>query len=91
MLLGELAYPIPDRKAETIAKLFVENIVCRHRILEVVLSDRGYNFMSTLIQVVCCLLGVKKMNTSGYHPQTDGLVQKFNLTLINMIAKSCDV
>ena len=37
------------------------------------------------------LLGVKKINTSGYHPQTDGLVERFNLTLINMIAKSCDV
>ena len=37
------------------------------------------------------MLGVKKINTSGYHPQTDGLVEKFNSTLISMIAKSCDV
>ena len=27
---------------------------------------------------------------SGYHPQTDGLVEKFNSTLISMIAKSCE-
>ena len=39
---------------------------------------------------VCNLLGVKKLNTSGYHPQTDGLVEKFNSTLINMIAKSSE-
>ena len=85
------AFPIPDQKAETIAKLFVENIVCRHGIPEELLSDRGANFLSTLIQEVCQLLGVKKINTSGYHPQTDGLVEKFNSTLISMIAKSCDV
>ena len=85
------AFAIPDQKAETIAKLFVENIVCRHGIPEELLSDRGANFLSGLIQETCRLLGVKKINTSGYHPQTDGLVEKFNSTLINMIAKSCDV
>lgn len=35
-------------------------------------------------------LGVKKVNTSGYHPQSDGLVEKFNPTLINVIAKYCE-
>ncbi len=84
------AFAILDQKAETIAKLFVESIVCRHGIPEELLSDRGPNFLSELIQEVCKLLGVKKINTSGYHPQTDGLVEKFNSTLINMIAKSCD-
>ena len=85
------AYAIPDQKAETIARLFVENIVCRHGIPEELLSDRGANFLSNLMQEICQLLGVKKLNTSGYHPQTDGLVEKFNSTLINMIAKSCEV
>ena len=85
------AFAVPDQKAETIAKLLLEEIVCRHGIPEELLSDRGANFLSTLIQEVCKLLGVKKVNTSGYHPQTDGLVEKFNSTLINMIAKSCDV
>ena len=82
------AFAIPDQKAETIAPLFLEHIVCRHGIPEELLSDRGTNFLSTLIQETCQVLGVKKLNTSGYHPQTDGLVEKFNATLINMIAKS---
>ena len=55
------------------------------------MSDRGANFLSDLIQGVCEILGVKKVNTSGYHPQTDGLVEKFNSTLINMISKCCEV
>ena len=85
------AFAIPDQKADTIAKLFVEQIVCRHGIPEELLSDRGTNFLSTVIQEVCQLLNIKKINTSGYHPQTDGLVEKFNATLIQMIAKSCTV
>ena len=84
------AFPTSDQKAETIARLFVENIVCNHGVPEELLSDRGSNFLSELIQEVCKLLGVKKINTSGYHPQCDGLVEKFNSTLINMIAKSAE-
>lgn len=64
--------------------------LCRHGIPEELLSDRGTNFLSSLIQEICRMLDVK-INMSGYHPQTDGLVEKFNSTLINMIAKSCDV
>ena len=54
------------------------------------MSDRGTNFLSDLILELCSLLGIKKINTSGYHPQTDGLVEKFNSTLQSMIAKSTD-
>jgi transposase InsO family protein len=64
------AFTIPDQKAETIALLFLEYIVCRHGIPEELLSDRGANFLSNLIQEVCRVLGVK-INTSGYHPHTD--------------------
>ena len=83
------AFAIPDQMAETIAKPFVEQIVCRHGVPEELLSDRGANFLSNLVQEVCRLLNIRKINTSGYHPQTDGLVEKFNATLISMIAKSC--
>lgn len=51
------------------------------------LSDRGANFLSDLVQEVCRLLSIKKVNTSGYHPQSDGLVEKFNSTLSAMLSK----
>jgi len=63
-------------------------VVTRHGVPERLLSDRGPNFLSELVQEVCKLLGTTKVNTSGYHPQCDGLVEKFNSTLINMLAKS---
>ena len=44
--------------------------------------------MSALVQEVCKLVGTTKLNTSGYHPQCDGLVEKFNGTLVNMLSKS---
>ncbi len=41
-----------DQLAETIARLLVENVVCRHGVPEELLSDRGANFLSELIQGV---------------------------------------
>ena len=55
------------------------------------MSNDGANFLSSLIHEICKLLGVRKINSSGYHPQTDGLVEKFNSTLISMISKSCEI
>ena len=60
---------------------------CRHGVPEQLLSERETNFLSDLICEICNILGVKKINTSRYHPQTDGLVEIFNSTLINMVAK----
>lgn len=38
-----------------------------------VLTDQGTPFMSWLMADLCCLLKVKQLRTSVYHPQTDGL------------------
>ena len=84
------AFAVQDQSAETIARLLVEEIICRHGAPQELLSDRGANFLSNLIQEVCEILKIRKVNTSGYHPQTDGLVEKFNSTLINMLSKCAE-
>ena len=80
-------FPSPDQKAETIARLQVEQIVPRHGVPEQLLSDRGQNFLSEVMLEVCKLLETKKINTMGYHPQTDGLVERLNYILITMLSK----
>ena len=72
------AFAIPDQKADTIAPLFLEHIVCCHGIPEALLTDEGRNFLSSSIQEIYQILGVKKINMSGYHLQTDRLVEKLN-------------
>ena len=42
------------------------------------------------MQAVCEVMGVHKVNTTAYHPQTDGLVERFNRTLTNMLAKTVE-
>ena len=81
-------YAAADQTAPTIAKLLVEEIISRHGVPRQLLSDRGPSFLSKLMYEVCQLLGVTKINTSAYHPQTDGLVERFNRTLTDMLSKS---
>ena len=54
------------------------------------LSDCGVAFLSHLLMEVCKLLGVEKLNTTAYHPQTDGLAERFNRTLTDMLAKKVE-
>ena len=53
-----------------------------------ILSDRGRSFLSGLMAEVEKLLGFKKVNTTAYHPQTDGLVERYIQTLKAMLAKT---
>ena len=69
-------------------QLLVEHVITQHGVREQLLSDQGSNFLSELVLNICKLLDIKKINTSGYHPQTNGLVEKFNSTLIGMLSKS---
>ena len=79
-----------DQTAFTIAKLFVEEIVCCHGVPSQLLSDCGAVFLSYLMTEICKLLGTNNINMTAYHPQTNGLTEQFNRTLTNMLAKNVE-
>ena len=81
-------FPAKDQSAYTIAKTLVERVIPRHGVLAQLLSDRGAAFLSKLLAEVYHLMGMKKVNTTAYHPQTHGLVERFNRTLLDMLSKT---
>ena len=82
-----LVFPVPDQRAERIARLLCEEVVPLFGVPEALLSDRGSNLLSSLMLDVCKLLGIDKLNTTSYHPQCDGMVERFNRTLKTMLRK----
>ena len=66
----------------------MEKVIPRHGVPAQLLSDRGAAFLSKLLAEVYHLMGMKKVNTTAYHPQTDGLVERFNCTLLDMLSKT---
>ena len=80
------AFAVPNQDSETIARLLVQEIIPRHGCPRSLLSDRGSPFLSKLSKAVYELLGIRKLNTTAYHPQCNGLVERFNHTIVSMIA-----
>ena len=80
------AFPLPNQEAETVATKLVDEVFLRFSIPEQLHSDQGRQFESHLIKEICKLLRVNKTRTTPYHPQGDGLVERFNRTLLNMLA-----
>ena len=78
-----------DNTAETVARVLIDNIIVRHGAPKVLLSDNGPNFASELCNAICHQMNVEKKFSTPYAPQTQGLVERFNRTLANMIRSYC--
>ena len=82
-----LAYVTPDQTAKTIAKFLYQGYISIFGAPAKLLSDRGANFMSSAIDEICKILGMKKLQTMPYHPQTNGLVERSHQTIMQMVRK----
>ncbi|KAL5007617.1 hypothetical protein ScPMuIL_016423, partial [Solemya velum] len=78
------AFALCNQNAETVAECLV-SLFSRVGVPKEILSDQGSNFMSDLMKELCRLLSIKKLSSTPYHPQTNGLVEKFNGTLKTML------
>ena len=82
------AFPLPNQEAATVAQVFVNEYVCGYGVPKQLRTDQGRNFESKqLIQEICELLQIHKTRPPPYHPQSDGLVERFNRTLEAMLSK----
>ena len=81
-------FAIPDQEAETVARKLVDEVFCRFSPPEQLHSDQGRQFESDLLKQICNILKIEKSRTTAYHPQCDGLVERFNRTLKHMLATS---
>ena len=83
-------YPMPNMEAVTVAKLLVEQLFTRFGVPEQIHSDQGRQFESNLFAEMCKLLQIDKTRTTPYHPQSDGMVERFNKTLCAMLRAYID-
>lgn len=79
------AFPVAALDTITFVNTMIDGVISRHGVPERLLSDRGSNFTSELARSLYETLGIKKLFGAAYHPQTQGLVERFNGTLIGML------
>ncbi|KAF0737753.1 hypothetical protein Ae201684_006247 [Aphanomyces euteiches] len=79
------AFPVPDLKTSTFTGTLIDEVLCRFGVPTRLLSDRGSNFISELAETMYTTLGIHKLTSAPYHPQSQGLVERFNHTIIQML------
>ena len=84
-----IAIPIENQEASTIAEAFVTKICLVHGIPQIVLTDQGANFVSQLFKQVCKLFKVHKIETSAYHPESNGSLERSHKVLIEYLRCFC--
>ena len=74
------AAPLPSKSAEGVAK-FLFDTFCRHGWPKVIQSDQGREFVNEINTRLFQLTDIQHCVSSAYHPQTNGLDERFNQTL----------
>jgi hypothetical protein len=80
------AVAIRNQKATTVAQKLVDRIVSIFGTPMQIHSDQGRSFESDVFKEMCRILGIEKTRTSPYRPQSDGMVERLNRTIENMLA-----
>ena len=75
------AIPLTGITAEDVAKAFIQGWVSRFGTPSTIVTDRGRQFQSNLWTALTTLLGSKRARTTSYHPQANGLVERFHRQL----------
>ncbi|MES9880687.1 MAG: reverse transcriptase domain-containing protein [Sedimenticola sp.] len=78
-------FPIEDQTAETCARVILNEVIARFGTPLSIHSDQGRNYESQVFKELCRMLEVKKTRCSPKNPRGNGVVERFNKTLVRMI------
>ena len=83
------AFHIPDRSADTIVSTFISKYLPEHICPRYILSDNGTEFKNNLMDQVLKQLGIEKIFSAPYHPQSNGKLEVFHKYLKPTLKKLC--
>lgn len=82
------AIPLRSIDTESVAEALL-GVFTRVGFPQEILSDKGTQFTSQLMNEVCRLINVKQAFTTPYHPMSNGLNEMFNAIFKQMLKKMC--
>ena len=83
-------FPILDKSAHTIVSTFINQHLPVHTCCRYILSDNGTEFKNTLMDQVLKQLGIERIFSAPYHPQSNGKLEVFHKYLKPTLKKHCE-
>ena len=78
-------YLLPDQSAEVVTKAIVEDFFSRFGVHREIHTDQGRNFVSNLFTSLCSLPQIRKTQTTGYRPCSNGQIERMNRQVLQML------
>ncbi|UYV76114.1 hypothetical protein LAZ67_13002577, partial [Cordylochernes scorpioides] len=85
-----IAKALPSGTAAEIATFILEEVILKHGAPREIITDRGRAFMSQMVKEVTSRCKISHLFTTAYHPQTNGLTERLNKTLGDMLSMYVD-
>ena len=81
------AFAIPDKSAETIVNIILDELIPRHSCPVTIVTDNGTEFKNSVMETLCQDLNIKHIFTSTYHPEGNGRTERFHRVMNDMLSK----
>ncbi|CAF4174508.1 unnamed protein product, partial [Rotaria sordida] len=83
-----IAKAIPTASASEAAKFLVEDVIFKYgHIPKHILTDQGSHFNNYLMQAITKDIGINRILSTPFHPQTNGTIERFNATIKTQLCK----
>ena len=76
-----VAMPIAQQDAETVARSFVDRVILTYGTPRIIQTDQGANFISEVFKNTCRILGIKKIQSTAFHPESQGSIERSHRVL----------
>ena len=84
------AFPIPDKSADTIVATFINEYLLVHMCPQYILSDNGAELRNNLMDLVLQKLGIDRIFSAPFHPQSNVKLKAFHKYLKPTLKKLCE-
>jgi hypothetical protein len=84
-----IAIPLFTQTAEEVTLNFLRYVMLQYGIPSAIVNDQGSQFMGDIFKRLCKLLKIKKINTSAYRPESQGLLERSHKTVTEYLRCYC--
>ncbi|WAR29626.1 LOW QUALITY PROTEIN: POL-like protein [Mya arenaria] len=81
------AFPTPTKDAQIIAHILIDEIFPRYSCRLEILSDNGSENVNRVVKETLATLNIHHVTTSVYHPQSNGVIERYHRTIVDVISK----